>query len=104
MNWITCSKTSEGLFQQSRFSLPRDGVAGFNCDSGLSISDITGGIAWLVTYMGDAVLRNPYINKFLELEPNHTGGFLSGFISLVIVFGVLLVFGIIEAAFEALFR
>jgi hypothetical protein len=103
MNWIECSKVSEGLFRQSRFSMPADGIAGFNCETGLSISDITGGLGWLSTYLGDGVLRYPLINKFFELDPNHTGGVLSGVITTAIVFAGLMVVGLIAEVSERWF-
>lgn len=54
-------------FGESRFQWPAGGWADFNCQPGISISDITGGIAWIWTYPGDWILRTPEIGNFLEL-------------------------------------
>lgn len=90
MQWAECAKTSETAFGQSRFAWPESGWSGFNCEPGLSISDITGGIAWLWTYPADYLLRLPAVASFLELEPNHVGGGLSG----AITFGFAALVGI----------
>jgi hypothetical protein len=102
MNWVECAKSSESIFGHSRFSPPVDGLAGFNCESGTTISDLTGGIAWLFTYVGDWVLRIPALNGFLEFEPNQTGGYLSGLISFVILSFTLVVAGLILDAIAGL--
>ena len=103
MNWAECAKASESIFGHSRFSPPTDGLAGFNCESGTTISDLTGGLAWLSTYIGDWVLRLPDINSFLEFDPHHIGGYLSGFISFLIVFFILGIVGVILDSMAGLF-
>jgi hypothetical protein len=85
MNWAECTKATESIFEHSRFSPPIEGVAGFDCQPGVTLSDLTGGIAWAWTYPGDAVLRFPEINRFMELEANQTGGYLSAAITLFFV-------------------
>ncbi|OWJ78725.1 hypothetical protein [Haematobacter genomosp. 1] len=101
MNWIECSQATERIYGHSRFSWPVTGWEGFNCEDGITISDLTGGIAWLWTLPGDAILRYPPINEFLEMDANHTGGFLSGFITMALVWAALLVIGaFIEGGFR----
>lgn len=90
MDWIECSEAQETLLNVSRFSWPKSGWYGFNCEQGLTVTDLTGGIAWLWTYPGDAILRLPQINSFLELNPLHTGGYLSAGITAVLAYGALL--------------
>lgn len=83
MNWAECSRHQEWTGIRNRFSWPSDGLAGFNCEAGTTVSDIWGAVAWLWTYPGDWLLRLPSVNKFLELEPLHTGGWASGLVPLV---------------------
>jgi len=83
--WADCAKINEG-WGHSRFVWPTDGWAGFNCEPGITISDITGGISGLWTYPGDWLLRLPKVGTFLELPPDHTGGAFSS----VIMFGICL--------------
>ncbi len=70
--------------------MARSRVVGIQLRTRLSISDITGGIAWLWTYPADYLLRLPAVASFLELEPNHVGGGLSG----AITFGFAALVGI----------
>lgn len=99
MNWQECSLLRENWdFPISRFQWPAEGWAGFNCEPTLSISDITGGIAWLWTYPSDYLLRIDIVNKFLELAPLHTGGYLSGGMSFIGFYGataVIVLIGLI---------
>lgn len=97
MNWIECSKLTEA-FGQSRFSWPEAGWEGFNCETGLTISDITGGISWIGTYPGDALLRMPQINAFFELPPDQTGGYISAGLGFLIAYtAMIFVGGVLEA-------
>lgn len=93
MNWADCSKSAEAIFAQSRFSWPTTGWEGFNCETGLTVTDVTGGIAWIWTYPGDAILRLPAINSFFELSPHQTGGALSGVITLAMLWVAMIVLG-----------
>lgn len=86
MNWAECSRHREWTGVKGRFDWPTDGLAGFNCDAGTTVSDIGGAIAWVVTYPGDWFLRIPGLNKFFELDPLTTGGVASGTLSVVAAF------------------
>ena len=83
MDWRECIRFLEENGLHSRFSWPLDGWADFNCKPGVTVSDITGGIAWIWTYPADALIRLPAINTFLELDPLHVGGYVSSGITLV---------------------
>lgn len=89
MNWAECSRHQEWTGIRDRFSWPTDGLAGFNCEPGLTISDIGGAIAWLWTFPSDLLLRVPAINAFFELDPLTTGGVWSGLLTLAAVLVVL---------------
>lgn len=81
MNWAECSRASESIYGWSRFDWPPNGLAGINCQDGVTLSDITGALGWVWTYPSDYLLRLPKVNMFLELDPLHTGGTLSMVIS-----------------------
>lgn len=87
MNWVECSKFRESL-GESRFSWPANGWADFNCQEGVTLSDVTGGLRWLWTYPGDWLLRLPGLNRFFELESDYTGGFAGALIIVWLVIGI----------------
>lgn len=80
--WAACSVALERLGLKSRFQWPDGGWSDFNCQPGITISDVNGGIAWLWTYPGDFILRTERVNSFFELDPLHTGGYGSASITL----------------------
>lgn len=101
MTWAVCSVALEKLGLKSRFQWPEGGWADFNCEAGTTVSDVTGGIAWIWTYPGDWLLRSEKINQFFELEPLHTGGYASSAVGLVVSWlCAIIVGGLLEAAFR----
>ena len=64
-------------------------MAGFNCQTRTTISDLGGAISWLWTYPGDWVLRLPQVNKVFELDALHTGGWISGLLPVAAYFFLL---------------
>jgi hypothetical protein len=93
MNWAECSRHQEWTGIKGRFDWPADGLAGFNCEAGTTISDFGGAIAWIWTYPGDWFLRLPKVNAFFELDTLTTGGTASGILT---AFAVLVVLAFIS--------
>ncbi len=89
MDWVKCSKGQEVTGFKSRFDWPHDGFAGFNCESGVTISDIGGALSWLWTFPSDWVLRIPAVAEFLELDPLHTGGWWSAGLTFAAIYATI---------------
>jgi hypothetical protein len=76
MNWKECAALKERslevrpkfLSESPRFQWPTEGISGFNCESGVTISDIWGVISWVWTYPGDIMLSIEPAKKFFEIE------------------------------------
>lgn len=76
MNWKECAALKEDLAEgrpefiadSPRFQWPSDGIAGFNCEAGVTISDIWGMISWVWTYPGDLILSFEPVGRFFEIE------------------------------------
>jgi hypothetical protein len=76
MNWKDCVALKERALdvgqrssgENPRFQWPKEGVSGFNCESGVTISDIWGAISWIWTYPGDLFLSIEPVKKFFEIE------------------------------------
>lgn len=103
MNWAQCSELGERVLHHSRFQWPSNGWESFNCQDGLTITDVTGGIAWLWTYPGDWILRQQPVNSFLELSPYHTGGYLSAGVSVAVFITGMSIVGTLAIALESLY-
>lgn len=97
MNWAECSRHQEWTGIKGRFDWPADGLAGFNCEPGTTISDLGGAIAWVCTYPGDWLLRLPKVNKFFELDPLTTGGVASGLLTMV---AAIVALGVVGGLFD----
>lgn len=101
MNWQECIESLEPYGIRSRFEWPAEGLAGFNCQDGVTISDAWGLIAWLWTWPSDWLLRLPSVNAFFELDPLHTGGTASGILTFALIyaflFGIALIGGLLTS-------
>ena len=89
MDWATCVRMAEDSGIRSRFQIPADGLSGFNCEPGTTISDVWGVIAWAFTYPGDLFLRQPSVANFFELDPHTVGGNVSVGIGVVLTIFVI---------------
>ncbi|MBL9062751.1 hypothetical protein [Tabrizicola sp.] len=90
MNWAECSHHQEWTGIKGRFDWPAEGLSGFNCEPGTTISDLGGAVAWIWTLPGDWFLRLPEVNKFFELDPLHTGGWASGLLPFAVLMLVII--------------
>ncbi|MFZ3583187.1 hypothetical protein ACOI1H_13585 [Loktanella sp. DJP18] len=59
------------LAGRSRFAWPK--YAGFNCENGLTVSDLSGGFMWMWTYPGDLIASIDPVQRFFELPPFFIG-------------------------------
>lgn len=102
INWKECVALYEGFTVRSRFEWPPQHTGGFNCSSEVTISELWGGFAWVLTWPGDWLLRSEPINRFFELDGIITGHWFSAVLGGIIFFFVLDLFlGLIALMFGA---
>ena len=76
MNWKDCVRLKLSLAEDKlatieanpRFQWPSDGIAGFDCEKGVTIHDIWGVISWIWTYPGDLILSYDLPRNFFDIE------------------------------------
>ena len=85
MDWKECVRWRESFGIHDRFTWPSNGLSGFNCEEGVTVSDLTGGFMWTLTYPGDWILSQGPVARFFEMSHPVVGTTAS------FVFGALLV-------------
>jgi hypothetical protein len=98
LSWYDCFVWMNGLAGRGRFSWPQPGSGGFNCHPDFTISDLTGGAAWLITAPGDWVLGLPAVSSFLELDTPVVGHVLSWWLGMLLLMPLLSVMIVLIAA------
>jgi hypothetical protein len=86
LSWDDCFKTMNYLADRGRFSWPQQGSGGFNCHPDFTISDITGGVSWIITAPGDWLFSNPKLVAFLELDTPVVGHSASWVVGLLLAY------------------
>lgn len=77
LSWTECFRAMNELAGRTRLSWPEPNSGGFNCHPDFTISDVSGGAAWIVTAPGDWLLGIPEVAQFLELEKPVVGHWAS---------------------------
>lgn len=99
MDWRDCYTAmieSRVLFDPefNRFTWPPDGLAFFNCEEGLTVSDVIGAANWVVSYPGDLILQRTTLGAFFEYDTPVIGATPSIWIGWVAV--LLVVAGLVD--------
>ncbi|PWG16338.1 hypothetical protein DFK10_11890 [Salibaculum griseiflavum] len=93
MNWAQCAERMEDYMPGWRLMWPSDGIEFFDCEAGLTISDVWGAISWIWTYPGDWILSQEPLRTFFEIEGQTavgaTGSTILGWLIFLILAGLV---------------
>jgi hypothetical protein len=102
--WQDCFRAMNSLAGRGRLSWPQPDSGGFNCHPGFTVTDVSGGAAWLITAPGDWILGLPAVSRFFELSTPVVGHPLSWVVGLMLcipVFSILVVLTIAPFVYAA---
>ena len=90
MNWKECVGLLERYDLGDRFTWPPNALS-FDCSKvDFTISDVSGGIAWVWTLPGDYVLSQEPLRTFFEIDGSQAVGTVSSYIIGWLLFSVLM--------------
>ena len=93
MDWRECVDARLVTDGTSRFKWPSEGHGGFDCSVNFTVSDVSGGIQWIVSWPGDFALSTEPLKTFFEIggeaAVGATGSLILGYLLLVVLLGYL---------------
>lgn len=93
MNWKDCASRLEQYYEGWRFVWPPEGWSQFDCEQGLTISDVWGAVSWIWTWPGDWVLSQEPLRTFFEIQGTSaigtTASTVLGWFIFLVVIGLL---------------